>query len=477
MRMTEKRMYQRFVASDPSWDGAFFAGIRTTGIYCLPSCRARKPRLENVRFFPTAALAREAGFRACRKCHPDDFARGADPVLETIERVVAEARAEPARFPGVPDLVRRSGFGATRLFELFRRHYHLTPAEFLTRARLDAARAILAQEDGPGLPEVAARVGFESLSAFHDQFRRRLGLTPAAYRGLRSARRFELALPADYPLDALRRHLGRDPHSIQDRLEGDRYLAAVRLGSGPALLRVRFAPEALEVEVEGGGGRAALEAHAVVIGMLGLEQDREAFGRLVRRAGLLRLVGGQPGLPVFQQLSPFDGLVWSIVGQQVHLLFAGLLRRRLAELAGEPVSEGLRAAPRPEAVAALDPAQLVPLQFSRRKAEYLIGIAQKIAGGEIPLERMREYSATRAERLLLGQRGFGPWSVNYLLMRALGFADCVPYGDTGLTSGLKKLFRLRERPDPDETRRLMAVFSPHRSLATFHLWQLNRRTA
>ena len=83
-------------------------------------------------------------------------------------------------------------------------------------------------------------------------------------------------------------------------------------------------------------------------------------------------------------------------------------------------------------------------------------------------------SATRAERTLLSVRGLGPWSVNYLLMRSLGFADCVPIGDTGVTSGLQSLFNLEERPDADGTRRLMAVFSPHRSLATAHLWQINK---
>jgi AraC family transcriptional regulator of adaptative response / DNA-3-methyladenine glycosylase II len=85
-------------------------------------------------------------------------------------------------------------------------------------------------------------------------------------------------------------------------------------------------------------------------------------------------------------------------------------------------------------------------------------------------------SATRAERTLLAVRGLGPWSVNYLMMRALGFPDCVPYGDTGVTSGLQALLKLEERPDLAATRRLMPMFSPYRSLATAHLWQFNQPT-
>src|SRR5476651_2184728 len=140
MRMTNATMYARVLAGDASCNGRFFTGVLTTGIYCLPSCKARKPRPENVRFFPTCEAARAAGLRACKKCHPDDFARGADPVLETVETLVAEVRAAPLSFPNVRAIVRRSGFGTTRIFELLRQHYHTTPADLLLRARLDAAK-------------------------------------------------------------------------------------------------------------------------------------------------------------------------------------------------------------------------------------------------------------------------------------------------------------------------------------------------
>jgi hypothetical protein len=126
------------------------------------------------------------------------------------------------------------------------------------------------------------------------------------------------------------------------------------------------------------------------------------------------------------------------------------------------------------AVAALDPADLLPLQFSRQKAGYVVATARLVASGRLDLAALAAMSATRAERTLLAVRGLGPWSVNYLMMRALGFPDCVPLGDTGVTGGLRSLFKLEERPDLDATRRLMSVFSPYRSLATAHLWQLNQ---
>lgn len=469
-------MYDRFVAGDPAYDGRFFTGVETTGIYCLPSCRARKPKREHVRFFPNCEAARAAGFRACRKCHPDDFERGADPLLEAAEALVREMREEPARFPDVRAVVRRSGFGATRIFELFRQHYHATPAEVLLRARLAFAQRRLLESSLP-LSRVAGEAGYESLSVLHAHFRAQCGLTPSAYRALPAAGEFTVQLPPRYLVAYLRRALTRDPHSVNERWEDLRYACAVRLGGTPAVLRLDFREAGrrdvtVQVRGAGPGSPDTVAAHRIVVGILGLDQDAAGFSRLARRLGFARLVEGRHELRVSQTASVFDGLVWAILGQQINFPFACLLKRRLFELAGTPAGEGLIAPPLPAAVAALTPAQLRPLQFSQKKAEYLIAAAGLVAAGKLDLEGLRGASATRAERTLLGLHGLGPWSVNYIMMRALGFADCVPLGDTGVTSGLKHLFALEARPDVDDTRRLMSIFSPHRSLATSHLWQL-----
>jgi AraC family transcriptional regulator, regulatory protein of adaptative response / DNA-3-methyladenine glycosylase II len=470
MRMTNATMYARVLASDATYNGRFFTGVLTTGIYCLPSCKARKPKPENIRFFPTCEAARAAGLRACKKCHPDDFARGADPVLEDIEMLVAEIRANPAVFSDARAVVRRSGFGATRLFELFRQHYHTTPAAVLLLARLDAAKAKLLSTDVT-LAEIAGAVGFESLSVFHEHFRQLNGLTPAAYRDVRGARSFAVALPDGYLLPYLRRALSRDSQSATERLVGEVYTAAVQLSGGPVLLTLRLAPKLVRVEISSG---SAVEAHALVIGLLGLDEDAATFARLAKRLGLARLVAGRHELRISRTPSVFDGLLWSIIGQQINFAFACVLKRRLIERTSASIHDGLRAPPTPAAVAALEPEDLIPLQFSRSKANYVISTARLITAGKLDLDALRTMSATRAERTLLAIHGLGPWSVNYVMMRSLGFPDCVPLGDTGVTSGLQALLKLEERPDVDATRRLMAMFSPYRSLATAHLWQFNQ---
>jgi len=211
-----------------------------------------------------------------------------------------------------------------------------------------------------------------------------------------------------------------------------------------------------------------------VAGILGLDQDTAAFARLAKRLGLSRLVAGRAGMRISLAHSAFEGLLWAIIGQQINFPFACLLKSRLAKLAGKRMPGGLYAPPSPAAIAALAPKDLLPLQFSRQKADYIIAAARLIAEGRLDIEALRVMSATRAGRTLLELHGLGPWSVNYVMMRALGFADCVPLGDTGVASGLQALLKLEERLDIDATRRLTSVFSPWRSLATAHLWQFNK---
>ena len=470
MRMNHAQMYSRLLAGDSAWNGRFFTGVLTTGIYCLPSCKARKPKSENVRFFPTCEMARASGLRACKKCHPDDYARGADPVLETIESLVSEIRTNPVNFSDARAIVRRSGFGTTRAFELFREHYHTTPADLLLRARLANAKQELLDSKAP-VTDIALAAGFESLSAFHDNFLRLNGMTPVSYRGLNSSDTFIIQLPEGFLMPYLRRALSRDTHSVTERLVNDSYTATVRFKRGPAIVTLKLSPQSIRVNVS---IDSAIEAHSMVCGLLGLDQDAVAFARLANKLGLARMVLGRPGLRISQTQSIFDGLLWAIIGQQINFPFACLLKSRLLELSGEKMPNGLYVTPLPHAVAELNPEQLTALQFPRQKAAYVIDTARLVAKGELDLNKLILGSATRAERTLLAVRGLGPWSVNYLMMRTLGFADCVPYGDTGVNSGLQNLLKLDTRPDVDATRRLMAVFSPYRSLATAHLWQLNQ---
>ena len=261
----------------------------------------------------------------------------------------------PAGFPDARAIVKRSGFGATRLFELFRQHYHTTPADLLLRARLDAVKQKLLAGNA-GLATIAYGAGFESLSALHENFRRLNGLTPANYRELRKGgRAFEITLPDGFHMGYLRRALSRDVHSTSERFENDVYTSAVLLDGAPAMLELRLSPGRVHVSANAGSLPAA---HALVAGILGLDQDAAAFARLAKRLGLSRLVAGKSGLRISQTHSVFEGLLWSIIGQQINFTFACLLKSRLVKLAGTPMPGGLYAPPAAAALAALDPGGL-----------------------------------------------------------------------------------------------------------------------
>ena len=374
-----------------------------------------------------------------------------DPELDRLEAALAGLLAAEGPVPSAAALARAVGVEGTRLAALFQAHVHASPEVFLRRACVrSACRGWVA----------GARPDLDA-----GDFQRETGLTPGAYAALLETGRCELALPPDFRTSDLLRFHGRDAQSVSERVD-DATLRKAYLAEGqPAVLILAFRDGRVAVSLEGGPGTpsASAGAHAAALRLLGWHGDPAGFE--AAHPGLAR---GREGLRIPLTLDPFEALVWAIVGQQVNLAFAYALRRDLIRLAGLPAAHGLTAHPDAARLAALAPEDLQALRFSRRKAEYLIGAARAVAEGHLRLEALS--SATGAARELQALRGCGTWTAQYVLMRGLGYGDCVPLGDAALTLALQRAFGLPERPDAAATARLLAPFAPHRSLATFHLW-------
>lgn len=406
-----------------------------------------------------------------------DLSHQDDPYRPLVEELVERLRRNPAEFQDVVDMVERSKVSSSKLNQLFRRHFHTTPLELLSRLRIArACRDLIATNKT--VTEIGFDVGYENLSAFNKNFRGRTGTTPQRYRGLRGVRSFQIDLPAWFSRQRILSYLGRDPASHQQRVEGSVFRFAMgasvpgKQDDASARVSVRLSAEQADCSIESSSEHDwGPLVHRRLIRLLGLGTDPSSFeSRGKNNPDLARLIEGQQGLTIPQTHDLVDALVWVIVGQQVSLRVAFSLRNRLAEHYGPDAGDGFFLVPSLETLANLKYEELQALSFSRRKAEYLIDIARSVVDGDFDLSALETASATVVEQRLLAIRGFGPWSVHYLMMRALALGDCVPVGDVALAKSLGIFFNLETRPDKRGVVELMEPFAPYRSLATFHLW-------
>jgi AraC family transcriptional regulator of adaptative response / DNA-3-methyladenine glycosylase II len=461
-------LYRLFLLRDRANDGKFLTGVISTGIYCLPSCPARRPKRENVRFFHDPEEARRNGLRPCFRCRPDSLYRGEEFHETLFEQTAARVRANPGAFRGISDVARAAGLSRTALNDLFREHAHESPGAFLRRVRVESVCQLL--EKGVRPAEAAALAGFGGASSFHQQFSARTGLTPAAYAALGSMREFAIHLPADYRTREVLAFFGRDKKGMSEHVSSDGFVKCFEAGGQAVVVEVEFRGQSAICRTDAG---CAYAAHRAVLRMLGFESDAAAFERQFADntgegdaiAGLFRQ---QRGLRIPCTPDTWEALGWAIMGQQISLQAAVTLRRGLIGALGRAHQSGLRAFPTAEAVAGVDVEFLRGLKFSGSKAEYLLAVARAVVSEGVPLDRLRQLSAHHAARLLGGIRGVGPWTIQYVFLRGAGFADCLPAGDAGLARGLAGLSG--ERPDEAGVRQVLGRFAPFRSLAACHVW-------
>jgi AraC family transcriptional regulator, regulatory protein of adaptative response / DNA-3-methyladenine glycosylase II len=464
MHTADARRYQQFLARDRACDGKFLTGVLSTGIYCLPSCPAKRPRRENVRFFKTPDEAQRSGLRPCRRCHPDWFYRGEEWHEQLYEQATARVREAPAAFPDIAAIAATAGVSRTALNDLFREHAHESPGAFLRRVRVAHACRLLERGGKPG--DAAGAAGFESLSTFHERFLAQTGLTPGVYASLKDVSEFTLRLPPNYRFREVLDFYGRDPRGISEQVFETGLRKAFSIEGKPAWVEIVFEGNSAVCRIDGSN---AYDAHRAIVRIVGIDSEASQFERQFAADPLLGgLLQRQRGLRIPLTPDPWEALAWAIVGQQISLKAAVALRRELINAFGLAHASGLRAHPAAEVVAALDVEALRELKFSRSKAEYLITAAQAVASGELPLSGLRDLSARHAARLLGNVRGIGAWTVQYAFLRGFGFADCLPSGDAGLAQGLGRI--CGERPDEPQIKEMMRRFAPYRSLATYHIW-------
>jgi AraC family transcriptional regulator of adaptative response / DNA-3-methyladenine glycosylase II len=465
------------LSRDARFDGKFFIAVTTTGIYCRPVCPARTPKRSNVRFFGSAAAAEAAGFRPCLRCRPE-AAPGTPAWLGTaavVRRALRLINAGALDEDSVETLAGRLGIGPRHLLRLFERHVGASPTAVAQTRRLHFAVNLLKGTDMP-ITQIVAAAGFGSTRRFNDAFRRAYERSPRELRRLRRRgsgdARGEVVLRLAYrpPYDwvHLLGFLGTRAVAGVERVDARGYARTVACEGGHALVCVSAVAghNALELRVRGAPPAALLQLASTARRVFDLAADPQRITTELARDHLVGpLVRARPGMRIPGAWEPFECAVRAVLGQQVSVAAGRTLAARLVQRAGAAVSggeEGLtHLFPTPAALAATE---LEGLGLTRARAATLQALAQAV------LARRVDFAAAPAvlAAALAAIPGIGPWTAQYVLLRALGEPDALPSADLVLrrvaAAGATALSgrQLDERAQH---------WQPWRGYAVMHLWQ------
>jgi AraC family transcriptional regulator, regulatory protein of adaptative response / DNA-3-methyladenine glycosylase II len=495
--MTDAACYAALAARDPRFDGVFFVGVATTGIYCRPICPARTPGRTRCTYFANAVLAERAGFRACFRCRPE-LAPG-HAAVDAVDMLVARAAQQigegALNTRSIEDLAATFGVSARHLRRALEARLGVSPIELAQSRRLALAKQLLHDTALP-LTAIAFAAGFGSVRRFNAVFARRMGAPPSALRrrhvtagdaqrragsaGVRAgargtARGGDLALRLDYRAPYDWAHLlaflrGRAIPGVE-LVEDDRYRRVVHLdghaGEIAVAQRCRTAAnrDALELVVSPSLLPVLMPLVARVRRMFDLDADPGAIERVLGRDRLLGpLVRAAPGVRVPGALDPFEASVRALLGQQVSVAAATTLAGRFAAALGAAhAGQGLTVRfPTAAEVALAGAARIARIGLPRTRAAAIHNLACVIERREIVLDAACDLDVFVAR--LVELPGIGPWTAHYLAMRALHVPDAFPAADLGVQKALR-----RSGPRAAELR--AERWRPYRAYAVMHLWR------
>ena len=471
MHTDHERCYRAVQSRDARFDGVFYTGVKTTGIYCRPSCPAVTPKPQNVLFYASAAAAQDAGFRACRRCRPDttpgspEWNVRADAVGRAM-RLIGDGVVERE---GVEGLSSRLGYSQRHVTRMLTQELGAGPLALARSNRSHAARVLIETTDMP-MSDIAFAAGFSSIRQFNDSVRHAYALSPTEMRGRRRGTptgRVTVRLAVRQPfhaealIDFLAAHVLPGVEAVRDRT----YARVLRLPHGLGVMALTLHDDRVDCELE----LADLRDTAVAIGrarrMLDLDADPVAIDTVLGADPALReLVVAAPGLRVPSHVDGFEVAVRTIVGQQVSVAGANTVLGRHVPTKGTPVDFAMAAAyglthafPSAEAFAEADPATM---GMPRARARTIIDLSQAVSDGKLELHPGVDRDAVREQ--LVDMRGIGPWTADYIAMRALAHPDIL------LTTDLVLKRELEARGiKPEDTEQ----WRPWRSYAGMHLWR------
>lgn len=469
--------YRALRARDRRFDGVWFVGVTSTGVYCRPVCRARTPRRDRCEFYPSAAAAERRGYRPCLRCRPE-LAPGRAPV-DAATRVAAAVAGRIAdgalNEQGVDELAAQFQLSARQLRRIVERSLGVTPIALAQTQRLLCAKMMLTDSALP-IVEVALASGFASVRRFNALFRSRYGLVPSALRRAPAQARgdtlrCQLAYRPPLAFAELLAYLGaRCYHGAEAVIDGA-YVRLCELDGHRGIIRVHQAATSAHLILEASAELAPVLPRLIqrVRQLFDLDAEPEQIEKcLAGDAILAPRLAAEPGLRVPGALCGFELALRAVLGQQVSVRAATTLAGRLVAALGTPVPEPLKACgldrsiPTAARLAEARVEDIAAIGLPRRRAECIRLLASAVAAEKLHLRPGGDVAATLAA--LLELPGVGPWTAEYIAMRALRSPDAFPAGDLGVQRalGVRRASDAMARAEP---------WRPFRAYAVMHLWR------
>ncbi|MBV9845919.1 MAG: DNA-3-methyladenine glycosylase 2 family protein [Kutzneria sp.] len=485
MLIDSERAYRAVASRDSRFDGHFITAVRTTGIYCRPSCPAVRPKRENVDFYPTAAAAQSAGYRACRRCLPDavpgspEWNLRADLAARSM-RLINDGVIER---DGVSGLAARLGYSERHLSRVLTAELGAAPLALARAHRAHSARLLIESTD-LSFSDIAFASGFASIRQFNDTVRAVFATTPSQlrveanrqHRPVRTPGRVTLRLPFRAPMDVdgLFGFLAARAVAGIEQTTDDGYARTLRLSHGTATVRLAPAEGHIECSLRLSDLRDLASAVSRVRRLLDLDADPVAVDELIGADPVLAArVAARPGIRVPGAVDGPEILLRAMLGQQVSVAAARTSIGALVTALGEPLETPdctlTKVFPTPAAIAAGGAAVLTGPQ---RRVDAVLAVSEAMADGSLVVDVGRDPDDLRAE--LEAFPGVGAWTAGYVVMRVLGAPDVLLANDLALRKGAAALGL---PSDVDNLNARARAWRPWRSYAGMHLWHASAETA
>ncbi len=470
--MSDEQCYRALLSRDSRFDGVFFVGVSSTGIYCRTVCSAKTPRAQNCAFYPSAAAAEQAGYRPCLRCRPE-LAPGQAPI-DAVGRLAAAAASQIAEGAltqqSVSELARSLGISDRHLRRVFQQEFGVSPIQLAQTQRLLLAKQLLS-DSHLSVAEIAFASGFSSVRRLNALFQKCYRLQPSALRQSKALQpdsrpdslSCEIAYRPPFYWQGLLDFLRQRASAGVEVVTGDLYKRTVQIGEHRGWIQVSpiAGKHSLNVEISASLIAVTLPILNRVKTLFDLRADPVPIS-----SHLGMLAGTFPGLRVPGAFNRFEIVVRAILGQQVSVKAATTLMARLINQLGTPLETPIAGlthlSPTPAQVAQASQDDLIALGILPSRVRSISAIAQSMTDGSLRLESHAELETTLAQ--LKTFPGIGDWTAQYIAMRVLVDPDAFPYSDLALRRALNI-------EKPAQVLKLAETWRPWRAYAAMHLWK------